>query len=53
LPVGLTLNNQDNVIITEVFFTFAPLFLDQFISRVVYRQAVYKPRLSPLITPPT
>jgi Flp pilus assembly protein TadG len=53
LPVGLTLNSQDNVIITEVFFTFSPLFLDEFVSRIIYRQAVYKPRLSPLITPPT
>jgi Flp pilus assembly protein TadG len=53
LPEGLTLNNQDNIIITEVYYTFTPLFLDQFLSRIIYRQAVYKPRLSPLVTPPT
>jgi len=53
LPEGLTLNSQDNIIITEVFYSFSPLFLDQFLSRVVYRQAVYKPRLCPLVTPPT
>jgi len=53
LPEGLTLNSQDNVIITEVFYTFSPLFLDNFLTRVIYRQAVYKPRLCPLVTPPT
>jgi hypothetical protein len=53
LPSGLTLNSQDNIIISEVYFTFSPLFMDDFISKVIYRQAVYKPRLSPLITPPT
>lgn len=53
LPNGLTLNSKDNVIITEVFFTFEPMFFDSFLSQVIYREAVYKPRLSPLITPPT
>jgi Flp pilus assembly protein TadG len=53
LPNGLTLNSQENVIVTEVFFTFAPLFVDPFGSKVVYRESVYKPRLSPLVTPPT
>ncbi len=52
-PDGLALNDRDNVIFTEVYYTFSPLFLDQFISRVIYRVAAYKPRLSPLINAPT
>ena len=58
LPAGLTLNAGDNVIITEVYYKFIPLFLsgaafDAFTTTTVYRYAVYKPRLSPLVTTPT
>lgn len=58
LPAGLTLNAGDNVIITEVYYNFTPLFLsasafDVFASTTVYRYAVYKPRLSPLVNAPT
>jgi hypothetical protein len=55
LPNGLTLNDNDNVIISEVFYNFTPMFVSagMFSSNLVYRTAVYKPRLSPLITPPT
>ncbi|MDD3029318.1 MAG: pilus assembly protein [Alphaproteobacteria bacterium] len=53
LPEGLTLNNNDNLIVAEVFFSFSPLFVDNFLAQVIYRAAYYKPRLSPLITPPT
>jgi Flp pilus assembly protein TadG len=55
LPNGLTLNAGDNVIISEVYYTFAPMFLSAklFNGGTVYRVAVYKPRLSPLVTPPT
>ena len=55
LPNGLALNANDNVIISEVYYNFIPLFLneDSFAATTVYRQAVYKPRLSPLVTPPT
>jgi len=55
LPSGLTLNDSDNVIITEVYYAFEPMFVGAKIisARDLYRLAVYKPRLSPLITPPT
>jgi len=55
LPNGLTLNDNDNVIITEVFYYFSPMFISEglFSSNIVYRTAVYKPRLSPLITAPS
>ena len=55
LPNGLTLNNNDNVIITEVYYNFTPMFVSSglFPSQLVYRVAVYKPRLSLLINPPT
>jgi len=55
LPNGLTLNANDNVIISEVFYNFTPIFInaDAFNAGLVYRVAMYKPRLSPLVTPPT
>ncbi|MDR3450310.1 MAG: TadE/TadG family type IV pilus assembly protein [Alphaproteobacteria bacterium] len=55
LPNGLTLNANDNVIISEVYYKFTPMFLNAgiFTQNTVYRVAVYKPRLSPLVTPPT
>ena len=55
LPNGLTLNANDNVIISEVYYNFQPMFVsaDAFGAGTVYRVAVYKPRLSPLTTPPT
>jgi hypothetical protein len=55
LPNGLTLNANDNVIISEVYYNFTPLFVSEkiFNSTTLYRVAVYKPRLSPLVTPPT
>lgn len=54
LPNGLVLNDNDNVIITEVYYSFEPLFLsaELLTSGPIYRVAVYKPRLSPLVTPP-
>jgi hypothetical protein len=55
LPNGLALNDNDNVIISEVFYNFTPLFINEGIitSGPIYRTAVYKPRLSPLVVPPT
>jgi Flp pilus assembly protein TadG len=55
LPNGLTLNAGDNVIISEVFYKFTPMFVSEklFSASNIYRVAVYKPRLSPLVTPPT
>lgn len=55
LPNGLTLNDNDNVIITEVYYAFTPIFINAGLlsSNTVYRTAIYKPRLSPLITTPS
>ncbi|MDE1900498.1 MAG: pilus assembly protein [Alphaproteobacteria bacterium] len=55
LPNGLTLNAGDNVIISEVFYNFTPLFPSSGLFDIgqIYRTAIYKPRLSPLVTPPT
>lgn len=53
LPDGLTLNTNDNVIITEVHFSFEPLFLDQFLAQDLYREVVYKPRLKAFLTAPS
>lgn len=55
MPSGLTLSDNENVIIAEVYYDFKPMFLNAgILSRGdVYRVAIYKPRLSPLITPPT
>lgn len=55
LPQGLTLNETENVIVAEVYYAFKPMFINANIlgAQDIYRYAVYKPRLSPLITPPT
>jgi len=55
LPGGLTLSDNENVIVSEVFYYFRPMFINAGILSEgdVYRAAVYKPRLSPLVTPPT
>ena len=55
LPNGLTLNDNDNVIISEVYYNFTPMFISagMFSSNLIYRVAIYKPRLSQLINTPT
>ena len=55
LPNGLTLNDNDNVIISEVYYNFTPIFLNAglFTANQIYRVAIYKPRLSLLINTPT
>ena len=55
MPSGLTLNDNENVIIAEVYYAFEPMFIDAGVLSAgdIYRTAVYKPRLSPLVTPPT
>lgn len=55
LPNGLVLNDNDNVIISEVYYAFTPMFLSEglFTNNTIYRIAVYKPRLSPLINVPS
>ena len=55
MPYGLALNDNDNVIVSEVYYAFTPMFLNATLlsAQDFYRVAIYKPRLSPLITPPT
>lgn len=55
LPTGLTLNDNDNLIVSEAFYTFTPMFASSglFSASDIYRIAIYKPRLSLLTTPPT
>lgn len=55
MPNGLVLNDNENAIVSEVYYTYRPLFVDAgpLEAREMYGIAIYKPRLSPLITPPT
>lgn len=55
MPAGLTLNDNENVMVAEVYYAFRPMFINAGILSAgdIYRVSVYKPRLSPLITPPT
>jgi Flp pilus assembly protein TadG len=55
LPNGLTLNDNDNVIISEVYYNYTPNFVSTglFPTTQIYRTAIYKPRLSLLIKTPT
>lgn len=55
MPAGITLNDNDNVIVAEVYYNFKPMFINAGIlaQEDIYRTSTYKPRLSPLITPPT
>jgi hypothetical protein len=55
MPDGLTLADNENVIVSEVYYAYTPLFINAgfLAAGDVYRTAIYKPRLSPLITPPT
>lgn len=55
MPNGLVLNDNENVIVSEVYYTYNPLFVNAgpLKAKEMYGVAIYKPRLSPLITPPT
>ena len=55
MPHGLVLNDNENVIVAEVYYAFAPMFLNAGILSAtdIYRVAIYKPRLSQLCTSPT
>lgn len=53
LPNGLTLNDKDNVIITETYYVFAPTFNSGVVAAGdIYKEAVYKPRLGALLSLP-
>lgn len=54
LPNGLVIGDNENIIISEVYYYFRPMFINANILSEgdVYRVAIFKPRLSPLITQP-
>ncbi len=53
LPNGLTLNDKDNVIITETYYRFTPVFNSGFTPPAdIYKVAIYKPRLGALLSLP-
>ncbi len=54
LPNGLTLNDKDNVIIAEVFFSYEPFLAGGIFADDVdlYKVTIFKPRLGALTTPP-
>lgn len=54
LPGGLTLNDKDNIIVAEVYYSYSPLFMNYILpSSTVYRTAVFKPRLGALSAAPS
>lgn len=54
LPNGLTLNDKDNVIISEIFYRYEPFFshFGLISDPYIYKVNVFKPRLGALTTPP-
>lgn len=54
LPDNMSLNDNDNVIVSEVYYAYKPLFVNAgyLAAHDLYHVAVYKPRLSPLISTP-
>lgn len=53
LPADFLLDDKDNVIITEVFYRFRPLFSTIFTQPfVIYRTAMFRPRLGALTSTP-
>ena len=54
LPNNLVLNDDDNVIIAEIFFRYDPFFADGVLedSEEIYKVTIFKPRLGALTTPP-
>jgi hypothetical protein len=53
LPAGFTLAPKDNIIVTEVFYKYKPIAPGlMFDESIVYRRALFKPRLGTLIVNP-
>lgn len=53
LPDGLVLAERDNVIVAEIFFKYTPIMPGlMFDETVVYRRALFKPRLGALTNSP-
>lgn len=54
LPDDFVLNEKENVIVAEVFYTYQPLWEGLFFeAATIYRQAFFKPRLGALTDAPT
>ena len=54
LPAGFVVRDGENVLISETFYQFTPMFVSSFVSpTTLYHNAFYRPRLSSLSTPPT
>jgi Flp pilus assembly pilin Flp len=53
MPAGFTLAPRDNVIVAEVFYRYHPIAPGfMFDESIVYRRALFKPRLGTLLTDP-
>lgn len=53
LPDGFTLNDNDNIIVAEVFYDYLPSVTEEFFtSRENYKVAYFKPRYGSLTTAP-
>lgn len=53
LPTDFEMVEKDNVIVTEVFYTYEPIAPGVlFDNDPIYRRAMFKPRLGNLVTPP-
>jgi len=51
LPAGFTLNDKDNIIVTEVYYKFTPLLNNIILGPTnLYRMALFRPRLGVLTT---
>jgi hypothetical protein len=53
LPQSFLLDEKDNIIVTEVFYKFTPVFNTALTSPfIVYRTAMFRPRLGALTSAP-
>lgn len=50
LPSAMTLNDKDNVIVTEIFYSYRPLITTNGVisAATIYKSSVFKPRLGDL-----
>lgn len=54
LPAGFLVRSGENVIISETFYQFTPMFVSSFVSpATLYHSAFFRPRQVNLTTPPT
>jgi hypothetical protein len=53
LPAGLTLRDEENVIVCEIYLTYEPMVMDRVLDdQKLYRVAAFRPRYGPLDTDP-